>query len=87
MMSDPAASSRRLVATVWIVARHFQIVCPDDPVTRVHEMPDGLLPVLIFLAIVLVYTIAKIVDYSRKSDTLWRQVDKSKLREWEDDDD
>lgn len=50
-------------------------------------MPDGLLPVLIFLAIVVVYTIAKIVDYSRKSDALWRQVDKSKLREWEDDDD
>ncbi len=50
-------------------------------------MPDGLLPVLIFVAIVVVYAVAKIIDYSRRSDALWRKVDKSKLKEWEDDED
>ena len=50
-------------------------------------MPEGLLPILVLIAIVVVYTIAKVIDYSRTSDEQWRQVDKSKLREWEDEDD
>jgi len=49
-------------------------------------MPDGLLPILVFIAVVIIYTIAKVIDYSRQSDEQWRDVDKSKLREWEDDD-
>lgn len=50
-------------------------------------MPDGLIPVLIIIAIVVVYTIAKVVDYMRQSDRQWREVDKSKLRSWDDEDD
>ena len=50
-------------------------------------MPDGLLPVLIIVAIVIVYTIAKIIGYVRQSEQQWRQVDKSKLRPWDDEDD
>jgi len=49
-------------------------------------MPDGLLPILVLIAVVIIYTIAKVIDYSRQSDEQWRNVDKSKLREWEDDD-
>ncbi len=49
-------------------------------------MPDGLLPILVLIAVVIIYTIAKVIDYSRQSDEQWRDVDKSKLREWEDDD-
>ena len=49
-------------------------------------MPDGLLPILVFIAVVIIYTIAKVIDYSRQSDEQWRDVDKSKLRKWEDDD-
>ena len=49
-------------------------------------MPDGLLPILVLIAVVIIYTIAKVIDYSRRSDEQWRDVDKSKLREWEDDD-
>ncbi len=49
-------------------------------------MPDGLKYLLIFIALVVVYTIAKVVGYMRQSERQWKQVDKSKLKEWEDDD-
>jgi len=49
-------------------------------------MPEGLLPIIVFIVVVIIYTIAKVIEYSRQSDQQWREVDKSKLREWEDDD-
>ena len=49
-------------------------------------MPEGLWPVLAIIAGVIVYTIAKVVENIRKSKRQWDDVDKSKLREWEDDD-
>lgn len=49
-------------------------------------MPKGLLPIIVLIAVVIIYTIAKVIEYSRRSDQQWREVDKSKLREWEDDD-
>ena len=49
-------------------------------------MPEGLLPIIVFIAVVIIYTIVKVIEYSRQSDQQWREVDKSKLREWEDDD-
>ena len=49
-------------------------------------MPSGLLPILIFIAIIVVYVIAKVVNYARQSEEQWKQVDKSKLREWDDED-
>lgn len=54
-----------------------------------HEvaiMPDGLTFLLVFIALVVIYTIAKVVGYMRQSDRQWDQVDKSKLKEWNDDD-
>lgn len=50
-------------------------------------MPDGLWPVLILIALVLIYVGAKIREYMRVSDEQWRKVDKSKLREWDDEED
>lgn len=50
-------------------------------------MPDGLTILLIFIAVVAIYTIAKVIGYMRQSDKQWEQVDKSKLKEWEEDDD
>lgn len=50
-------------------------------------MPEGLLPILILIALVVVYTIAKIVGYMRTSDRQWEDVDKSRLKVWEDEDD
>lgn len=48
-------------------------------------MPDGLTLLLIMIALIVVYTIAKVLQYMRLSDKQWEQVDKSKLKEWEDD--
>jgi len=48
-------------------------------------MPRGLVFLLVFIAIVIVYTIAKIVAYNRLSEQQWKEVDKDKLREWDDD--
>ena len=49
-------------------------------------MPEGLLPILLIIAAVVVYTIVKVRQHMRESERQWEQVDKSKLREWEDDD-
>ena len=49
-------------------------------------MPEGLLPIIVLIVVVIIYTIAKVIEYSRQSDRQWREVDKSKLREWKDDD-
>lgn len=48
-------------------------------------MPDGLLFLLIMIAVIIVYTIAKVLRYVRLSEKQWQQVDKSKLKEWDDD--
>ena len=50
-------------------------------------MPDGLILLLVFIAGVIAYTAAKVVQHNRRSQEQWREVDKSKLREWDDDDD
>lgn len=50
-------------------------------------MPDGLIVLLIFIAVVVIYTIAWVVAYMRKSEQQWQQVDKSKLKQWDDDED
>jgi hypothetical protein len=50
-------------------------------------MPDGLWPIIILIAIVVVWVISKIRFYMKKSDEQWQQVDKTKLREWDDEDD
>jgi len=49
-------------------------------------MPDGLWPIVVLIIVVIVYVIAKVGFYVRKSEQQWQQVDKSKLREWDDDD-
>ena len=53
----------------------------------VLAMPEGLLPVLVIIAAVIVYVIAKVVANVRKSEQQWQQVVKSKLREWDEEDD
>lgn len=50
-------------------------------------MPEGLTPILVLIAVVVVYTVAKVVGYVKQSEQQWRDVDKSKLREWDDDED
>jgi hypothetical protein len=50
-------------------------------------MPDGLIYLLIFIVLVVAYTIVKVVAYMRQSERQWEQVDKSKLKQWDDDED
>ncbi len=50
-------------------------------------MPEGLTYLLIFIAIVVIYTIAKVIGYMRQSERQWSEVDKSKLKKWDDDED
>ncbi len=49
-------------------------------------MPKGLIFLLIMIAVIIVYTIAKVLQYMRESEEQWKQVDKSKLKEWDDED-
>lgn len=49
-------------------------------------MPKGLLFLLIMIAVIIIYTIVRVRQYVRLSEKQWEQVDKSKLKEWEDDD-
>lgn len=50
-------------------------------------MAEGFWSVLAIVALVLIYAIGKVIQNARKSEQQWRQVDKSKLRQWDDDDD
>ena len=50
-------------------------------------MPWGLVVILVFIAAVVIYTIAKVISLNRLSEQQWEQTDKSKLKEWDDDDD
>lgn len=50
-------------------------------------MPEGLLPILLIITAVVFYTIVKVLENVRKSKRQWKEVDKSKLKTWEDDDD
>ena len=49
-------------------------------------MPGGLIFLSIMIALIVIYTIAKVLQYMRLSDEQWREVDKSKLKQWEEDD-
>lgn len=53
---------------------------------RIRAMPEGLWPILAIVAIVVVYVLARVFQYMRLSEQQWREVDKSKLKTWEDED-
>jgi hypothetical protein len=44
-------------------------------------------PVLLIIAAIIVYVVAKVIFYARKSANQWKEVDQSKLKPWHDDDD
>jgi uncharacterized membrane protein YqiK len=48
-------------------------------------MSSGFWPVVIIILFVVVWVLSKVFFYIRKSEQQWQEVDKSKLREWEDD--
>jgi len=50
-------------------------------------MPNGLILLLVMIAVIIVYTIARVVSLNRLSQQQWEQTDKSKIKEWNDEDD
>jgi len=50
-------------------------------------MSTGLFLTIALLAIVIVWVLAKVAYYARRSEEQWRRVDKSKLRRFDDEDD
>ncbi len=50
-------------------------------------MADEFWIALLIVAAVAAYVISKVAFYMRKSDEQWQQVDKSKLKTWDDDED
>ena len=50
-------------------------------------MDDAFWPLVLIVAAVVVYAAAQILFYIRKSRQQWREVDRSKLRKWKDEDD
>ena len=42
---------------------------------------------LLLVGAVLIYVIAKVISNMRQSEKDWQQVDKTKLKKWEDDED
>jgi len=48
-------------------------------------MSVGFWPVVIIVALVIVWVLSKVLFYARKSEEQWQEVDKSKLKDWDDD--
>lgn len=49
-------------------------------------MSEGFWPVILIILAVIVWVLAKVYSNMKKSERQWREVDKSKLKEWQDDD-
>ena len=49
-------------------------------------MSTGLIIVLVMIALIIAYAAVKVISYNRLSNEQWKDVDKSKLKEWDDDD-
>ena len=50
------------------------------------HMSAGFWPVVFIVAGVIAWVLVKVVSNARKSERQWREADKSKLKEWPDDD-
>ncbi len=49
-------------------------------------MSEGFWPVILIIVVIIAWVLAKIYSNVKKSERQWREVDKSKLKEWQDDD-
>ena len=47
-------------------------------------MADGFWVAIAIILIIVVYVLAKVLVYARRSEQQWSQVDKTKLKEWDD---
>jgi len=51
------------------------------------RMSAGFWPVLLVIVFVVAWVLSKVWFYARKSEEQWQNVDKSKLRVWDDEED
>ncbi len=51
----------------------------------VWALNEELVYLIIFITFVIVYTVAKVISYMRKSNKQWQRVDKTKLVKWDND--
>ncbi len=94
----PARAERQGIGALTLHGRHrgfmaFQgqytvTLCSRRPVHVVENtsMSEQIWPVLLIIAAIIVYVLAKVIFYARKSERQWQDVDKSKLKTWDDDD-
>ena len=68
-----------------MLAHRWRLSTTDLPHT-IATMDKGFWMAILIVVAVVVYVSAKAVYYARKSEQQWQDVDKSKLKEWEDDD-
>ena len=47
-------------------------------------MADGFWVAITIILIVVIYVLAKVLVYVRRSEQQWSEVDKTKLKEWDD---
>ena len=57
------------------------------PARREFEVSEGFWVAVLIIVLVAVYVLGKVVHYHRLSQRQWQQVDKSKLKSWDDDED
>ena len=63
-------------------SRHLKGGSFDDSGTNVNS---GLFVAVLIVVAVVFYTIAKVITYAKKSRQQWEDVDRSKLKTWDDD--
>jgi hypothetical protein len=57
----------------------------NEPLGETIIMSIGFWPIAAFILFVFVWVLSKVFFYARKSEEQWQKVDKSKLKEWDDD--
>jgi len=56
--------------------------------TRIEEMTTmsaGFWPAIVIVVLVIAWVLSKVLFYARKSEEQWKEVDKSKIKDWDDD--
>lgn len=50
-------------------------------------MAEGFWPAIVIILLILAWVLSKVLHYMRKSEEQWQKVDKTRLKEWQDDED
>jgi len=48
-------------------------------------MSAGFWPAIVIVVLVIAWVLSKVLFYARKSEEQWKEVDKSKIKDWDDD--